>query len=325
MVRIVVDQAGSPHGGAGRFRRELVDYTQRAHESLFQVIGLHTFLTPQWLAEREVRAAGASQKIALNNASFVAPGGEKTVVLQNVIHFSNRAEQKSIGYSPSLRMRLQVPIIRAGALRADRIIVPTTEMLKRVSRALPSTQNRIEVKALPLSPPAWIGTEPKEETVILLPQTPQRYKPLAFHVQRLHDAIELVGKDATIICTCNPEELPKVALLPRVTCIGRQTHEQMDAWYGRAQAVYFPTTYESFGYPVAEARAGGRWLLGQDTEQNREIAGRALLGYDVTDIESLAEAVSQIGDPQPQPEPEPFDPERFFNDVIFGNSNLQAH
>lgn len=320
MVRIVVDQAGSPHGGAGRFRRELVEYAGLNDDARFEIIGLHTYLTPGWLGERELRAVGARKKIALNNASFLGPGGEKTVVLQNVIHFSDHQEQRSIGYSPSRRMRLQIPIIRAGALRADRLIVPTGEMLKRVAQILPSTRNRIEVKALPLSTPRWKGAQPPKNPIILMPQTPQRYKPLEFHVQRLHDAIELIGEDITIVCTCSSEELPKVAKLPRVTCIGRQTHEQMDMWYGRAQAVYFPTTYESFGYPVAEARAGGRWLIGQNTEQNREIAGNSLLGFDVANLDSLAEAVLRIGDPQPQPHPEPFDPVRFFDDVIFGNS-----
>lgn len=321
MDKIVVDQAGSPDGGAGRLRSELVSYVRTNPRSDCEVIGLHTYLTPGWLVEREKLAFHASRKVALNNASFFLPNGYKTVLLQNVIHFSSTDERHAIGYrKPSARIRAQIPIIRAGARFADRIIVPSSEMRRRVLEVMPSTRGRIDVRFLPLTRPAWAGAKPDGCPIILLPQAPQPYKPLDFHIGRLVEALKVANLAATIVCTSTPEELPHSATIPNVKLVGRLSHRELDTWYGRAQAVYFPTTYESFGYPVAEARAGGRWLIGQNTEQNREIAGNSLLGFDVANLDSLAESVSRIGDPQPQPHPEPFDPVRFFDDVIFGNS-----
>lgn len=321
MDKIVVDQAGSPDGGAGRLRSELVSYVRTNYRSNYEVIGLHTYLTPGWLVERERLAFRASRKIALNNASFFLPDGHKTVLLQNVIHFSSADERNAIGYhKPSARIRAQIPIIRAGARFADRIVVPSSEMHRRVLEVMPSIKGRIDVRFLPLTKPAWAGAKPDERPIILLPQAPQPYKPLDFHIGRLVKALKVANLEATIVCTSTPEELPQSTSIPNVKLIGRLSHEELDRWYGRAQAVYFPTTFESFGYPVAEARAGGRWLIGQDTLQNREIAGNSLLGFDVADLDSLAAAVSRIGDPQPQPQPEPFSPVRFFDDVIFGNS-----
>ena len=64
---------------------------------------------------------------------------------------------------------------------------------------------------------------------------------------------------------------------------------------GRARAVYFPGGLESFGYPLAEARAGGRPVIARDTTQNQEIAGAALCGYTPGDPASLELAVINSG------------------------------
>ena len=82
-----------------------------------------------------------------------------------------------------------------------------------------------------------------------------------------------------------------LAACPRVDLLAGAAREESAALVGRARAVYFPGGLESFGYPLAEARAGGRPVIARDTAQNREIAGPALCGYTPGDPASLELAV----------------------------------
>ena len=73
---------------------------------------------------------------------------------------------------------------------------------------------------------------------------------------------------------------PDLASQPpdRVPRAGSISTELRQAW-ARSRAIYFPTGLESFGYPLAEARANGQPVIARDTAQNREIAGPALCGF----------------------------------------------
>jgi glycosyltransferase involved in cell wall biosynthesis len=86
--------------------------------------------------------------------------------------------------------------------------------------------------------------------------------------------------------------------------------------YRSAAAVYFPTSIESFGYPLAEARAAGMPVIAQETAHNREIAAGALFGYRSGDARSLAEAVSGALAAELIPDPEPFDCDAFFDGLL---------
>ena len=44
---------------------------------------------------------------------------------------------------------------------------------------------------------------------------------------------------------------------PRIEFLGRIDQRQLAGVRARSTAIYFPTGLESFGYPLAEARAGG--------------------------------------------------------------------
>lgn len=316
MKSIYVDQAGSVTGGAGRLRHELLSYLSKNDCPEVEVIGLHTRLTPKWLAQRELKASRAQRKIALNNASFMLPGGHKTVLLQNVIHFSTEAERLKIGYRAPKRIKAQIPVIRAGAKKADRIIVPTESMRERVERIQPGLAPKIEVRMLPLSVPEWTHTQPDVQPLILMPQVPQPYKPLDLHVSRIVAALECSGIDAKLVCTCRAVDLPRSGKHPLVICLGLLGHGELETWYRRARAVYFPTTFEAFGYPIAQARAGGRWVIAQDTDQNRQIAGANLSGYNADDLDTLMAAVNHAMVTTPPPDPAPFDPQTFFEAIF---------
>ena len=104
-----------------------------------------------------------------------------------------------------------------------------------------------------------------------------------------------------------------VAGHPQVEFIGRLPYGELRDMQARSRAIYFPTGLESFGYPLAEARANGRPVIARDTAQNREIAGPALCGYTPGDPDSLRRAVEAALTADVAPDPGPFDPDQYFD------------
>lgn len=309
--RIVVDKAGATSGGARRFLLELEDYLVKFPSNNIRLIGGER-LSPSWLVQREIQAAGAV-RIALNNASFAMPGGQRTVLLRNALHFASKEEFGSLGYAPSAHMRRQIPVIRYLARRADSIIVPCTAMAERVVEHVPNLESRIRVLFHPVSPRGWSETRPtSEEKIILVPVVPQTYKRLDVHIPAILRAAE--GTGAKIALTAAPGEIPEADNNPQYLPIGRMPAEELASWWGRATAVYFPPALESFGYALAEARCGGRPVIAPSTAQNREIAGRALFGYDGQ--EQLVVAVREALSATVDPDPTPFDPRTYFEMLL---------
>lgn len=310
---VVMDVAGAIEGGAARFMRELDAWraAQPDRRKNTRIIGRNRRLTPQWLLARELESREAQLRIALNNASFWAPFGERIVLLRNALHFCAKSELDALGFKPSPQLRAQIPVIRALAHRADRIVVPCTAMAERVDFHMPRLHARIEVRGHPVSVPAWASDTEQRDNSILVPIVPHPYKNLDRHIASLLAAIG--DLDLKVVVTATELQLPLVAGDPRVYFVGRLSSAQLEPYWGRARAIYYPTGLESFGYPLAEARVGGRWIIALETEQNQEIAGAALAPFNVGDSCSLTHAVECAMAGDPRPEPGPNDPDSYFH------------
>ena len=70
-----------------------------------------------------------------------------------------------------------------------------------------------------------------------------------------------------------------MATHPSVDFLGRLNYQDLRDIWGCSSAIFFPTSVELFGYPLAEARVSGHPVIALDTAQNREIAGAALCGF----------------------------------------------
>lgn len=315
--RVILDVAGASTGGGGaRFLRELDAWFERdpSRGDSVSVVGREQRLTPGWLVRRELAARGAVRHLALNNASFCTPGGERVVLLRNALHFASKAEMDDLGFIPSFALRAQIPVIRALAHRADRIVVPCTAMAERVAAHAPLLRKRIVVRGHPVSTPGWSEEPTGNRNTILVPVVPWPYKNLDQHVVALLQAGR--GLDLRVVVTATPDQLPLVGEHERVDFVGTLTGGQMQPYWERARAIYYPTGLEAFGYPLAEARVGGRWVIARNSEQNREIAGPALAPYSVGDVESLREAVLSVFAADPMPDPAPNDPDSYFEWLI---------
>ncbi|GIG91690.1 glycosyltransferase [Plantactinospora endophytica] len=310
---VVLDAAGGDRGGAARWRGELDAYLAGVPVHP-RVIGRDQRITPGWLLRRERLVRGARLLVAPNNVSFGYAGRERRVLLRNALHFLYPDEEHLLGTLPR-SFRAQIPLIRLLLRRADLAVVPCTAMADRVARHVPSVRDRIVVRPHPVTPvDAWA---PDQRGCLLVPVVVAGYKNLVPQLRMLLDTVGRGGGAAAggieVRVTARPGDLPPdVTAHPALRAIGVVPHDQLLSFWRRATAVYYPSSLESFGYPLAEARASGIPIIAPDTPQAREIAGRALLGYDPEDPESLAAAVSRIREPI-VPDPGPFDRSGYFD------------
>lgn len=309
---VVVDCAGAAMGGAARFLREL-DLWMDGQSARPTVIGREEPLTARWLLQRERLAPGDVKRIALNNVSFFSGGGERIVLLRNALHFVTAKELASLGYEPPRSLRAQIPIVRRAARRADRIVVPCHAMAERVVSFIPTVADRLRVRPHPVTPRDWAGAAPDDRD-LLVPILNAPYKRLSWHLTNILRALRQTNDVRRIYVTANSDEFPRhLTRDRRLFFVGRLNSAQLDHLWERTVAVYFPTQLESFGYPLAEARANGRRVVAADTAQNHEIAGAALAAFVPGDISSLGAAlVDAMSNPVP-PDPSAFAPAPYFS------------
>jgi glycosyltransferase involved in cell wall biosynthesis len=310
---VTVDIAGAQMGGAARYVSELRRYLARTGRRDVQVIGAGRHVSAAWLLRRELCRPNATRRIAVNNVSFVSPGGERWALLRNALHFLTDDEAAAL--NPRLRNLVgrQAAVVRLAARRADLLVVPCTAMAERVTHFVPAAPSRIVVRPHPVS--AGLVPEMAGEASILCPVLFATYKRMDERLAELLDAVDDCGDRAVRVrVTAGPADLPPaIASHPRLEFLGQlDQHDLRQVWV-HSRAVYFPTGLESFGYPLAEARANGQPVIARDTAQNREIAGPALCGFEPGDPESLRQAVKSALTAQVTPDPLPFDPVAYFS------------
>jgi glycosyltransferase involved in cell wall biosynthesis len=308
-----VDVAGGPMGGAARFRTELYGYLERTGRQDIRIIGAKRRLDSAWLVRREMLGRIRARRVALNNVGFVTPGGERWTLLGNALHFLTDAEVSAL--DPSLRAiaTRQAAVVRLAAKRSDVLIAPCSAMAERVARIMPDARRRLVVRMHPVSPRAARPRSAPDKT-ILCPIIFEAYKNMPARLAEWLAATDgRIDPSARMLVTADPAEVPApLASNPRITLTGRLDHASLCRLWERSHAVYFPTGLESFGFPLAEARASGLPVIARDTAQNQEIAGPALCGFRVGDAESLLHATRTALMKRTMPDPDPFDPDAYF-------------
>ncbi|HEX3957199.1 MAG TPA: glycosyltransferase [Trebonia sp.] len=310
---VTVDLSGGQMGGAARYRAELSSYLERRSPPGVSLIGASRRLSPAWLAAREAAAARHGRRIALNNVGFLTPGGQRWTLLVNALHFVAPSEAAAL--EPSLRtlMSRQSMIVHRAARRSDVLIAPTTSMAERIVTVLPDVANRLVVRMHPVSA---IPLRPgKAGTLILCPVLFAPYKQMAERIGDWLAAVDDVLDDSVrLLVTASPAQVPApLAASPRLHFVGSFSAAQIGALWARCRAVFFPTSLESFGCPLAEARVNGQPVIAVDSPQNREIAGPALRGYTLGDRDSLLHATEAALAADIAPDPAPFDPDAYFD------------
>lgn len=302
-------------GGAMRFLQELDGYLSHRPDAAV-VVGRSRELGVRWLMEREVHAGRCQHSVALNNVTFLRAGEFKTVLIRNALHFleAHEPEQSSL----NRRVQVQARMVRAMAARADRIVVPTSTMAQRVATACPRAASRILVMAHPVTSKPRNG---KRDDVVLCPVLDAPYKRLGPRLKQVISAMQSLRDDAVLdgtrlLLTLSAGEATSLGLtLPAwVQVLGRLPASELRAVQGSARAIVYPTTLESFGYPLAEARLARQPVISPHTEHAVEVAGDALVPYNPDDPSSLAAAIERALNLELEPLTEnPFDPKVYFD------------
>ncbi|MGD0683592.1 MAG: glycosyltransferase [Streptosporangiaceae bacterium] len=310
---VFVDAAGGTVGGAGRFRVELYQYLARTGRDDVRLIGAFRRIDAAWLIRREIANPIRARRVALNNLSFLTPGGERWTRLGNPLDFLDDQEWASLHPSLRAETRFRAPIVRLAARCSDVIVTPSTAMAERVGHILPSVRSRIIPRLNPVSADS-VPSMPREAVILC----PVIFSPYKHMISRLREWIAAVDEhiDASVqmlVTAALPEVPDDLARHPRIKLVGQLSHAELRQLWARSRAIFFPPGLESFGFPLAEARANGQAVIARDTEQNREIAGPALCGFTVGDADSLRDATEQALTRDVAPDPGPFEPDAYFN------------
>jgi glycosyltransferase involved in cell wall biosynthesis len=309
---VTVDTAGALIGGAARFLVELRGYLERTGREDVEIIGARQRVGPRWLVRRELSSRVRSRRVALNNVGFVIPGGQRWTLLRNALHFLTEEEQGRLDPVTRTSVRRDAAVVHLAARRSDVIVVPSTAMKERITTVRPDLSGRVVVRPHPVSGVPF--SRPPGDPIILCPVLFSPHKQME---QRLTELLAAVGNlqnpSVRVQVTADMAEAPPaVACHPQIELVGRLPSSELREVRARSHAIYFPTGLESFGYPLAEARASGQPVIARDTAQNREIAGPALCGYTIGDPDSLRCAVQAALTADIAPDPGPFDPDRYF-------------
>jgi glycosyltransferase involved in cell wall biosynthesis len=89
----------------------------------------------------------------------------------------------------------------------------------------------------------------------------------------------------------------QLGVLERVVEAANATSELLEALYNCATALLFPSTFEGFGWPIAEAQACGCPVLCTDREPMTEVAGGAALTHDLEDEAGFAADLLRLTNP----------------------------
>jgi glycosyltransferase involved in cell wall biosynthesis len=295
-------------GGAARWVAELDAFLAPGGRPV-RVIGRLQPLTPGWVVRRQRHTVRAGLVVAANNVSFAAGGEQRRVVLRNALHFLHPAEEHLLAAMPRA-FRAQIPLVRRLLTRSDLVVAPSSAMAERVRSRVPAVRDRIVVRPHPVTPVGHRIAPPRP--FILVPVLPAPYKNLVPELLALVGVLDRLRDPAEVWVTARPRDLPyPLAGHPRLTALGTVPVRDLAGLWRRAAAAFFPSTTESFGYPLAEARAYGVPVLAPDSGQAREVAGAALLPYRPGDAGSLAAAVERRREPVPA-QPHAFDRDEYF-------------
>jgi glycosyltransferase involved in cell wall biosynthesis len=90
------------------------------------------------------------------------------------------------------------------------------------------------------------------------------------------------------------QQVQTLGIEPHVLFPGFITDGELADWYRAAEGFVYPSLFEGFGLPVAEAMACGTPVLCSQTQSLREVAGEAALTFPPQDERALADGLALL-------------------------------
>jgi len=299
-ISLVTQQGQAP---APFFRRE-----QRLETFRLQHPNRFNWIADHLLLPGIVRGSGADLFLATDINSYLLPGGGTRVV--------------SLAYDlipfifPEV-MASQPSVVRAGwranfaKLRASDAVIAISEATRddlvrlfgidpaRIAVIYPGIDHRVfnsDNAADPVRHAQVLGRYGIEGKYFLYVGDSEWRKNLRRVLEALtgvEGSLVLVGRSAPGDTTLRGW-IAELGLQGRVITPGFVPDEDLPPLYGGAQAFLFPSLYEGFGFPVAEAMACGCPTITSTVSSLPEVAGDAALLVEPTDTAGIGEAMARL-------------------------------
>lgn len=204
-------------------------------------------------------------------------------------------------------------MLRRAARRADRILTGTRAAADDLVRHLGAERGKIRVvphgvdERFRLSLPdealrAALARHGLAPGFLLCVGNPKRHKNLATALAALARAGAAVTAPLVLLGGARPEDpeieklMRELGLAGRLIAPGVLPADELPAFYQGASLLLFPSLYEGFGLPVAEAMASGTPVLASNTPAVAEVAGDAAELFDPKDPDALARSLVRLMD-----------------------------
>jgi glycosyltransferase involved in cell wall biosynthesis len=201
-----------------------------------------------------------------------------------------------------LRARLR-PSVRQACV----VTTPSAFVRETVIEHLGADPDRVQVVSAPLfvsdaAPRSSTGA-PAAGAHFLYPAITSPHKNHRMLLEAFAKVIA-VRDDAVLVLTgaAGPAEdavasaIQELGLTNNVRRLGRVPAEELDALFRDAEALVYPSTYEGFGLPLAEAMAVGCPVIASDRTALPEVVGEAGILLDPDDVDGWADAMLRLLD-----------------------------
>lgn len=331
-VAVHVDQLFFPApGGIGTYLRNLVPAMGRRDPAL-EIVLFHARFAPaqapeRWMREHWVEELPASIRSlyprwallgrpalpaslrgaeilhAVNHAA-VPPAAEGQRLVVTVHDLAVERFPRLFPRSWRLLYRLG---LRAAVRRATAILTPSRNTAEDLLSRTGVDPARLHV--IPLAPALPSGPLDVDETLSRL-KVPSRFVLFVGTLEPRKNLVRLVRAYRRVAANGLPHALVLAGPLGwhhealmrelalegpgEIVMTGPLSGEEVDALYRAADVFAYPSLYEGFGLPVAEAMARGVPTVASATSSIPEVAGDAALGVDPRSVPELAHAIESL-------------------------------
>jgi alpha-1,3-rhamnosyl/mannosyltransferase len=185
------------------------------------------------------------------------------------------------------------------------ITTPSAFVRETVIELLGADPERVQVVSAPVAAPDPGTSGPEGRPIgnrfflypaITNPHKNHRTLLEAFaRVVAAHDDVELVLTGAAGAAeSAVAGTIEEFGLRDRVRRLGRVSAARLAALFGEATALVYPSTYEGFGLPLAEAMAAGCPVIAADRAALPEVLGSAGILVDPGHVEGWTDAMDRL-------------------------------
>lgn len=202
-------------------------------------------------------------------------------------------------------------MIKRSVLRADKILVGSSFIMKETISYFSVPQERFEVIPYGVDPRFLKQSDTKQRDKVLRKYGINGPYILAVgdihprkNLSRLisafialpknkHISLVLVGKAIWKVENLT-ERIKKANLQDRIITTGYVVDEDMSVLYQNAEVFCYPSLYEGFGIPIIEAMASGTPVAASGTTSCPETGGEAAVYFDPLNVDTIVEALDRI-------------------------------